>query len=266
MLTTDFVTGSPNWLDLGTPDLDGATAFYRGLFGWEFVPGGPETGGYGMFMLDGKSVAGAMTVPPEQAKSSWSVYFQTPDVDATAKSVEQARGAVPFPPMDILDFGRMGGFTDRGGAYFGTWQPKKVPGLGAVGVARTLCWAELYTPDVPAAAAFYRTVFGWDTAQTPFPGGGGSYTVIRTAGGGEEAGFGGLVPVNTVPTQAVLGPHWLPYFEVDDCDAAVADVERLGGELTLEPMDMHGVGKLANVADPYGAHFAVIKSAEAPGS
>lgn len=193
MLTTDFVTGSPNWLDLGTPDLDGATAFYRGLFGWEFVPGGPETGGYGMFVLDGKSVAGAMTVPPEQVKSSWSVYFRTPDADATAKSVEQARGAVPFPPMDILDFGRMGGFTDRGGAYFGTWQPKKVPGLGAVGVARTLCWAELYTPDVPAAAAFYRAVFGWDTAQTPFPGG-GSYTVIRTEGGGEEAGFGGLVP------------------------------------------------------------------------
>ena len=90
--------------------------------------------------------------------------------------------------------------------------------------------------------------------------------MIRTAGGGEEAGFGGLVPVNTVPTQAVLGPHWLPYFEVEDCDAAVADVERLGGKLTLEPMDMHGVGKLANVADPYGAHFAVIRSAEAPGS
>ena len=85
-------------------------------------------------------------------------------------------------------------------------------------------------------------------------------------GRGEEAGFGGLVPVNTVPTPAVLGPHWLPYFEVDDGDAAVADVERLGGELTLEPMDMPGVGKLANVADPYGAHFAVIKSAEAPGS
>ncbi|MFB7223318.1 VOC family protein [Streptomyces sp. NPDC056227] len=263
MLTTGFVTGSPNWLDLGTPDLDRATTFYQGLFGWDFVPGGPETGGYGMFMLDGKSVAGAMTVTPEQAKSSWSVYFQTPDVDATAKAVEQAGGAVPFQPMDVLDFGRMGGFTDRGGAYFGTWQPKKNTGLGVVGVPRSLCWAELYTPDVPAAAAFYGRVFGWETHQVAYPGGGGSYTLIRTKGGGEHADFGGLVPLEAVATQGVLGPHWLPYFEVDDCDATVADVERLGGKLTLEPMEMEGVGKFANVADPYGAQFAVIKSSDA---
>jgi predicted enzyme related to lactoylglutathione lyase len=132
-----------------------------------------------------------------------------------------------------------------------------------VGVPGSLCWAELYTPDVPAAAAYYGAVFGWETALTPFPGGGGSYTVIRTGGGGEEAGFGGLVPLNAVATRAVAGSHWLPYFEVEDCDAAVARVERLGGKLTLEPMEMEGVGAFAHVADPDGAEFALIKSASA---
>uniref|UniRef100_A0AAU2VKB4 VOC family protein n=1 Tax=Streptomyces sp. NBC_00008 TaxID=2903610 RepID=A0AAU2VKB4_9ACTN len=261
MLTTRFVDGAPNWLDLGTPDLDGAAAFYTALFGWGYEAGGPETGGYGMFTLDGKSVGGVMTVPEEQAKTSWSVYFQSADTDATARLVEKAGGSVPFAPMDVLEFGRMGGFTDRGGAYFGVWQPKQLPGLGAVGDTGSLCWAELYTPDVPAAAAFYGAVFGWESSQVPYPEGGGSYTLVRTGGGGEEAGFGGLVPLDAVPVRAVVGPHWLPYIEVDDCDATVAEVERLGGKLTLEPLEMDGVGRFANVADPYGAPFAVIKSA-----
>lgn len=266
MLTTRFVDGSPNWMDLGTPDLDGATAFYTALFGWEYQPGGPETGGYGMFTRDGKTVGGAMTVTEEQAKPSWSVYFQTADADATAQLVEKAGGNAPFAPMDVLDFGRMGGFVDRTGAYFGVWQPKQNPGFGVAGDTGSLCWAELYTPDVPAAAAFYRAVFGWESAQLPYPGGGGSYTLIRTAAGGEEASFGGLIPLDAVPVRAAQGPHWLPYIEVDDCDAAVAEVERLGGKLTLEPLEMEGVGKFANVADPYGAAFAVIKSAQPPDS
>ncbi|MEU6018625.1 VOC family protein [Streptomyces sp. NPDC047515] len=264
MLTTRFVTGAPNWIDLGTPDLDGAIAFYSGLFGWEFLAGGPETGGYGMFTLDGRTVGGAMEVTEERAKPSWSVYFRSPDADATARAVEQAGGSVPFAPRDVLDFGRAAGFKDRAGAFFGVWQPKENPGLGVVGVAGSLCWAELYTPDVPAAAAFYGAVFGWETGLTPFPGGGGSYTVIRTEGGGQGASFGGLVPLDAVATRAVAGPHWLPYFEVDDCDAAVADVERLGGKLTLEPLEMEGVGTFADVADPDGAEFALIKSAPTP--
>ncbi|MEV5202559.1 VOC family protein [Streptomyces sp. NPDC053720] len=260
MFTTRYVDGAPNWTDLGTPDLDGAVDFYTGLFGWEYAAGGPETGGYGVFTLDGKTVGGAMTVTEEQAEPSWSVYFRSSDADATAHAVEQAGGTVPFAPMDVLDFGRMAGFKDRAGAFFGVWQPGENPGLGAVGVPGSLCWAELYTPDVPAAAAFYRAVFGWESSRAPYPGGGGSYTVIRTGDGGEETGFGGFVPLNTMPTRAVAGPHWLPYFEVDDCDEAAADVERLGGRLTLEPMEMEGVGKFAGAADPEGAEFALIKS------
>ncbi|MEU9203805.1 VOC family protein [Streptomyces sp. NPDC048332] len=262
MLTTRFVDGAPNWMDLGTPDLEGAVAFYTALLGWEYEAGGPETGGYGMFLLDGKTVGGAMTVTEEQAKPSWSVYFRSADVTATAQAVRDAGGAVPFEPMDVLEYGRMGGFTDRAGAYFGVWQPKRNPGLGLVSEPGSLCWAELYTPDVPAAAAFYDAVFGWDTTQTPYPGGGGAYTVIRTAGGGEETSFGGLVPLDAVPVRAAAGPHWLPYIEVEDCDGAARAVEQLGGKLTLEPTEMEGVGTFANVEDPYGAAFAVIRGVQ----
>ncbi|MFD6531457.1 VOC family protein [Streptomyces sp. NPDC060184] len=261
MLDPTFVPGAPNWIDLGTPDLDGATTFYRGLFGWDLVPGGPETGGYGMYTLDGRTVAGAMTVTDEQAKPTWSVYFQSPDVDATARAVEAGGGNVPFAPMDVLEYGRMGGFTDPAGAYFGSWQPKQNPGLGATQVPGTLIWSELYTPHVEAAKAFYGSVFGWDAEATEFPG--GTYTMIRPAGaGGDEAAFfGGLVALDEVPSEARSGPHWLPYFSVDDVDVVLGDAVRLGGAVTLGPMEMEKVGVMANVTDPYGASFAVIKPA-----
>lgn len=97
--------------------------------------------------------------------------------------------------MDVLDYGRMGGFTDNNGAYFGVWQPGTNPGLGMIMEPGSLIWSELYTPDVPSAAAFFNTVFGWQTNQMSFPG--GAYTVVRPAGtDNDESAFGGLVPLD----------------------------------------------------------------------
>ncbi|MEU2514265.1 VOC family protein, partial [Streptomyces syringium] len=57
MLTTDFVTGAPNWLDLGSPDTAATAEFYGSVFGWDFRAAGPEAGGYGFFQKDGRTVA-----------------------------------------------------------------------------------------------------------------------------------------------------------------------------------------------------------------
>ncbi|MEV5678095.1 MULTISPECIES: VOC family protein [unclassified Streptomyces] len=261
MLSPTFVDGIPNWIDLGTPDLDGATAFYHGLFGWDLVPGGPEVGGYGMYTLGGRTAAGVMKVPAEQSKSAWSVFFQSPDASATAKKVERAGGAVLLEPMDVMEFGRMAGFKDNAGAYFGVWQPKENPGLGVVREPGSFLWAELYTPQVPPAAAFFQKVFGWQTDEMGFGGGEYTYTTVRPANTGPDSAFGGLVPFKDSPTEAAAGPHWLPYFTVDDVDAAVAAAKRLGGKETLAAMDIPEVGRMANLADPYGAAFAVIRPA-----
>lgn len=127
MLNPAFPDGAPNWVDLGTPDLDGALAFYGGLFGWELLPGGPEVGGYGMFTLEGHTVAGVMTVPEEQSSSAWSVYFQSSDVSSTAQLVNQAGGRLSFEPMEVLDYGRMGGFLDRPGPISVSGSPGRTP-------------------------------------------------------------------------------------------------------------------------------------------
>ncbi|MFF8503010.1 VOC family protein [Streptomyces anulatus] len=259
MISPTFLDGAPDWVDLGTPDLDAATAFYRELFGWELVPGGPEVGGYGMLTLDGRNVGGVMTVSEEESPSAWSVSFQSPDIAATAAAVERAGGSAAFQPMDVLDLGSMGGFTDPAGAYFAAWQPKKHPGFGVVQEPGSFLWAELYTSDVPAAAAFFNDVFGWGTDQLKVEGTDYTYTTVHPAGAGPEASFGGLVRMGDVPSEAARGPHWLPYFAVADVDATVATAKRLGGTETLAAMDVPGVGKMANVADPFGAVFAVMR-------
>lgn len=110
------------------------------------------------------------------------------------------------------------------------------------------------------AAAFFNTVFGWQTDKMSYPS--GTYTMIRPADGKEpDSSFGGAVPLDSVPAQAEAGPHWLPYFAVEDADATVAAAERLGGRITMPATDVPQVGRIATFTDPAGAAFAVIKPA-----
>nr|WSY57643.1 VOC family protein [Streptomyces sp. NBC_00886] len=258
MLTTRFVNGAPNWLDVGSSDIDGAISFYGGLFGWRFQSAGPEAGGYGFFQLDGKTVAGGMPVPSDQAPPAWTVYFQSPDAEATAKAVEQAHGTVLFQPMDVMGQGHMAVFADPAGSTFGIWQPGQTKGVDVAGDPGSLTWIELYTPDVAAAAAFYNASLGLETSAAPMPG--GDYTCINAAGAGEDAMFGGVVPLDVDPTGAPSGAYWLPYFEVSDADATVAKALETGGKVTMPATSMKGVGRMAHLTDPYGARFAIIKS------
>ena len=223
MLSTNFVPGAPNWVDLGTPDVDAAAAFYAAVFGWEFQSAGPDAGGYGIFRQDGKTVAAAGPLLGEGALPSWTIYFATQDANATADAVKRAAGEVRADPFDVFTQGRMAQFTDPAGA-----------------------------------TAFYQAVFGWVTQDMPM--GEFTYTVIRPAGGGEDSGQGGIMPLSPEMAAAGLTTRWQAYFEVADCDAAVAAAAQHGGTVTAPAEDIPGVGRMASLADPAGAPFAVITS------
>ncbi|MFD9138106.1 VOC family protein [Streptomyces bottropensis] len=263
MLTTRYVTGAPNWIDLGTPDIEGAAGFYQDLFGWQFRPAGPDMGGYGFFQLDGRTAAAGMQNPPEQGPSSWNVYFRTPDAEATVKAVEQAHGAVLLRPMDVADEGRMAILADRAGVPFGVWEPRGNKGLDVVTDPGALCWLELHTPDLPAAAGFFNSVFGWETSAIDV--GGGGYTCVSPSGTEPSAMFGGIVPLDEDRGEEESAAHWLPYFEVPDPDAVVSRTRELGGGVHAPATDLAGAGRFARLADPYGARFAVIRSEQPQG-
>jgi uncharacterized protein len=258
MLSTSYVPGVPNWVDLATTDVDAAAAFYGAVFGWEFQSAGPDAGGYGMFNLDGKIVAAAGPLMEQGAPPSWTLYFQTQDANATAGAVRQAGGVVRADPFDVFTQGRMGQFTDPSGAKFAVWQPGDTKGLEAVSDPGTLCWAELHTADAGRAKAFYQAVFGWDTQDVPM--GGFSYTLIRPSGGGEETSMGGMMPIDPQMAAAGMTTTWRSYFEVADCDAVVAKTAEHGGTVAMPAQDVPQVGRMAWLADPAGAAFSVITS------
>lgn len=261
MLSTSYVPGAPNWVDLGVPDVDAAAAFYGAVFGWQFQSAGPDAGGYGMFTLGGKTVAAVGPLMGEGAVPSWTLYFDTPDANATADAVRKEGGAVRAEPLDVFTAGRMAQFADPAGAPFAVWQPGETKGLDAVTDPGTLCWTELHTTDPAAARSFYGAVFGWVTEDVPMDG--FSYTVIRPAGGGEDSSQGGIIQLTPEMAAAGASSRWWPYFEVADTDAVVAAAAERGGTVITPAQDVPGVGRFAFLADPAGAAFAVIKSVPA---
>jgi predicted enzyme related to lactoylglutathione lyase len=263
MLTNDYVPGAPNWLDLGSRDTEAAAAFYTSLFGWEYQPGGPEAGGYGMFVRDGRTVAALGPLQGADATSAWTIYFNTPDADATTAVVQKAGGAVRVPPMDVFDQGRFAAYTDPAGAEFAVWEPKANAGLEHVG-DWGLCWTELYTPEAEQAKGFYREVFAWDYADMPLPepSPAGTYTIVSRTGGGMDGSHGGIMQLgpDMLPTGGTA--YWQPYIGVDDCDAIVAKAVEGGGSVLMSASDIEGVGRVALLKDREGAYFALLTPAE----
>ncbi|MFD9412395.1 VOC family protein [Streptomyces sp. NPDC059989] len=254
MLGTDFRTGSPNWLDLGSPDTAAAVEFYGDVFGWDFESAGPQAGGYGFFQLDGKTVAALGPLTEEGARSAWMVHFNAPDIQASAEAVKSGGGKIRMEPMDVMGEGWLAQCTDPQGAEFAMWQPGKTAGLGLASADNTLVWVELHVPDPAAALGFYSGLFGWRHAEMQTPG--LTYRVLSTADGDQQdASFGGIAPLPDHDASV----RWTPYFAVADVDATVAAAGDAGGSVVLPAMDIPEVGRVAWLADRAGAVFALLK-------
>jgi hypothetical protein len=59
--------------------------------------------------------------------------------------------------------------------------------------------------------------------------------------------------------QGPIPPHWLPYAMVDDCDATLEKVARLGGNVFVPGTTIENVGRFAVFCDPTGATIAMIQ-------
>lgn len=125
----------------------------------------------------------------------------------------------------------------------------------------TVCWTELGTTDPAAAPLFYEALFGWSAIDVPMPEGIGSYTLLQR----NDRDMGGVYELTAEQQTQGVPPHWLLYTAVEDVDA-VADAARVhGGAVLAEPMDVPDVGRMAMLADPEGATFAVMRLAGHPG-
>jgi predicted enzyme related to lactoylglutathione lyase len=244
---TPWPTGTPCWVDLGTPEPDAARAFYASLLDWTFSGGEPEYGGYWMCLRNGHQAAG---LGPQQSADDpprWTTYFAADDVDAIAGKVTDAGGTVVAPPMDVGPAGRMAIAADPQGNVFGVWQAGATTGVEVFNEPGSLTWNEAAVDDPGAARNFYSAVFGFTWDEIP---GAGGYSTFAT-GDRPLGGLGGVTPG--------LPKGWATCFSVASCDAAVAAVEAAGGKVLLAAQDTD-FGRFAVVADPWGASFSVMSA------
>jgi predicted enzyme related to lactoylglutathione lyase len=249
--------GSFCWIELATTDQKAAKNFYGSLFGWtpQDSPIGPNEV-YTLFKVDGRDAAAGYTLRAEQRANgvppNWIIYITVDGADQAAAKSKELGGTVVMAPFDVMDLGRMAVLTDPTGAHFCVWQAAKNSGIGISGVPGTLCWADLSTPDVKRASDFYSKLFGWQIAAGENDKSG--YLHIKNG----EHFIGGVPPSQY--RQPGVPPHWLAYFWVDDVDAVAAKAKGAGAKMCLEPTTIENVGRMAVIADPQGAVFAIFNS------
>jgi predicted enzyme related to lactoylglutathione lyase len=114
--------------------------------------------------------------------------------------------------------------------------------------AGTPTWIDLMAPDVDAARAFYRAVFGWeyDIGGSEF----GGYTTARL---GQRMTAGLMGPQPDAPPMPAA---WSLYFASDNIEADVARAVELGAKVLYPAMTVGEFGTMATCEDPTGAAFS----------
>jgi predicted enzyme related to lactoylglutathione lyase len=252
--------GTFGWVDLASPEPQAAADFYNKVLGWEARP---AEGGmpYTMFYMNGENVAGMGELTEEMSAggmpSVWASYIIVDDVEATLKKAVEL-GAMPI--MEVLqvgDTGRMAFIIDPAGAAIGLWESGTHDGASVFNVPGALTWNELQCFDVPAAKTFYSSLLGWETETSNF--GELEYTLIKNDGRSN----GGIMDITGMAPEGVPA-YWAAYFVVDDCDAVVEAARSNGGTIMMGPADSE-VGRMAAIADPFGAVFTVIDANQVDG-
>ena len=246
------------WVELATTDRAAAKKFYSELFAWSIteIPIGPNEF-YTMFQVDGRDVGAACTLDAEQQKQGvpahWNLYVAVENANAAVARAAELGGKVVAQPLDVFDVGRMAVLEDPTGAAFSVWQAKRHGGFGIKGVPGSFCVADLSTPEQEAASRFYELLFGWRIGKEDETPGHNYYHLFN-----HDAFIGGILP--PAFRDPATPPYWQIYLQVSDCDRSADKAKTLGAQLFMPPMPIEGIGRMAALADPQGAPFAIFEA------
>lgn len=253
---TPFIPGSVCWAGVSGADPAVDREFYSRLFGWTYQvderPGGAVyitawCGGRPVASLSGDPVAPG-------ARAAWTPYLASANVMRTAQRLHAWGGRVLAGPMDVPGQGRALIGVEPTGAVTGFWQPARPWMFGRIGVG-SLYWAELDTWNGAEADAFFADLFGYRQRQI-----GDGVDVDYTIWFRDGQPMLGRLQMNQDWADPASAAHWMLHFAVDPrsgTDAAAHRVVALGGRVLIEPYDTE-LGRIARVADPAGAAFALI--------
>jgi predicted enzyme related to lactoylglutathione lyase len=248
--------GKVVFVELVTPDLAAAKAFYGGLFGWTFKDtalGGNVT--YSQAYLDDEPVAGIVELKLNagvQRQPSWINFMSTPNVDTTAAAALSNGAKQLLAPRVVAGRGKEAVYADPQGAVFGMITSQSGDPADVMSAPGEWIWSSLVASDPDRDAAFYQTLFNYDVYELP-----GESPGMHLIFASDQYSRASANPLPThVPN---VHPHWLNFIRVEDAAAAARRVQALGGKVLVEPhVDRHG-GKLAVVADTSGAPFGLME-------
>lgn len=247
--------GKVVWADLVTPNLAGAEAFYTGLFGWDIREIHVGNTDYAVASEGGRPIAGLVerTVEPgEHKQSDWLTFIAVRNVDNAVRTATADGAKLLSRPATYGARGRQAVLSGPDGAVFAVMASKSGDPGDFLAEPGAWIWSALLTGDPNGAAKFYKSVFGYDVFDLPSED--GLQHVVLSSQEYARAG------INSLPNDAHnRHAHWLNFIRVQDTSAAVAKAVALGGKILVEPrLDRHG-GRIALLADPYGAPFGVME-------
>jgi len=249
---SDAIVGRFVWHDLLTTDPKAALSFYEDVVGWKTQPW--ESGEYTMWVGGEGPLGGTMKLPDEARKMGapphWTSNVAVADVDASVAQVRKLGGRVYVEPNDIPKVGRFAVIADPQGATINLFKPSGPMGLHDATKPGEFCWSELVTTEHEGAFRFYSELFGWQRLSDYDMGPMGKYLVYGT--GGKQ--LGGMM---TKSKDMPMPPSWAYYIQVTDLDAAVSRAKGKSAKLLNGPMDVPGGARIAQLADPQGAMFAL---------
>jgi predicted enzyme related to lactoylglutathione lyase len=108
------------------------------------------------------------------------------------------------------------------------------------------CWAELTSPDIDAAKAFYGSTVGWEFSEA-----GPEY------GGYVMGQVSGRAAAGIAPQQEGAPVAWTLYLASDDVDATAQAITDNDGSVFVPPMEVGDFGRMCLATDPTGAAFGV---------
>ncbi len=251
--TAAHLPGKFVWADLFTTDPVAATKFYSGLFGWTANLITQDGKSYTVFSNGSRPVAGLAPRPPSNTKrdSRWIAYISVTDIAATVQRVTKAGGQVRAKARDFPDRGIQAIIADNEGSTIGLLQSASGDAADDEPKPGDWNWFVLYVKQPKIVSAFYRQIISYDVAPD-----------LRTerkddfllsSGGLARAG------VAPLPEREDAKAGWLGVVRVESIDEAIRRVEKLGGEVLVQPRAVAYESRFAIIADSTGGTVGLVE-------
>ena len=249
--TSARLPGKFVWVDLLTPDVARAEAFYGKLFGWTFK----KIGDYTLAYLDQEPMAGMLSVAAktgERKQARWVGYISVPDVSAAQRQVLSQGGKVLVSARSFPKRGELAVFADREGAIFGVMSSSSGDVEDFLTETGDWIWAQFLSRQGDTAAKFYASIAGSTILEAPKPDGSKRWFLV-------SQGYARASIIEIPRNRTDTGPGWLGYIRVADVASTVALARQLSGRVLVPPRPDLFDGKVALIADPSGGVFGVLQ-------